>query len=81
MNNEWIVVTIFPGSVRIFRLNEDPDFITQKFAALILRAEDATSIRPLKDRFGIFDPHLKSAISACGNRQIHDYINMVNQDE
>lgn len=71
----WIVVLTMAQSFRVFRLiDEEPDHITTQFASMIFKVDDLRDFRPIKDRYGMFDPELHRAVR---NRDIHEYINLV----
>ena len=71
----WIVVLTLAQSFRVFRLvDEEPDHITIQFASIVFKVDDLRDFRPIKDRYGMFDPELHTIARNC---DIHKYINLV----
>ena len=75
----WMVIFTMANTFRVFRLvDEAPDYITTQFASIIFKVDDLHDFRPIKDRYGMFDPELHRIVH---NRDIHDYINLVRSNK
>jgi len=74
----WMVIFTMAHSFRVFRLvDEEPDRITTQFASMIFKVDDLRDFRPIKDRYGMFDPELHRIVRNC---DIHEYINLVRKN-